>query len=352
MIKIIFECEKKSEQHLKKLISQKATLNTKISEEIQICEAYENENLLEKEEFTKYIPKIYFYTISSSVEQTETCIKYSLPNTRLSSLWASIESSQKYFLLNQLMHIFKMQKKINLKIFSIGNTVLLYGPPGTGKTTLAKAIAQKISIRKYPLTFLHVKASSLVSKFYRESSKFIDSLFKEIRETSPAFILIDEIESLLSTRTIYNNSEPLDSMRIVNTFLVNLEDQNEKCIFFFTTNLIEKIDPAFLDRIDIKLEIKKPESKNVFNFLKNMINYLITIELIDYTTISDYETAEKLGQYIDDQSYRLFMISKKLEKESFRTIKKIIFFSLTSDPQKIGDFFDKFETKLENEEDD
>jgi hypothetical protein len=43
---------------------------------------------------------------------------------------------------------------VNPNIISINRVCLLYGPPGTGKTTLAKAIAQKMTIRmgeeRYP----------------------------------------------------------------------------------------------------------------------------------------------------------------------------------------------------------
>ena len=62
------------------------------------------------------------------------------------------------------------QKPAGVQISSWRN-LLLYGPPGTGKTLLAAATAGNLQA-----TFFNVKVSSLLSKYFGESTKLITAL--------------------------------------------------------------------------------------------------------------------------------------------------------------------------------
>lgn len=58
--------------------------------------------------------------------------------------------------------------------------------PGTGKTSLARALAQKISIRlasRYSrTTLLEINSHSLFSRWFSESGKLVQKLFNSVNE--------------------------------------------------------------------------------------------------------------------------------------------------------------------------
>ena len=134
--------------------------------------------------------------------------------------------------------------------------ILLYGPPGTGKSYLAKAVATEVKG-----TFFSVSSSDLMSKWQGEAEQNVKALFESARESKPAVIFLDEIDSVCSQRGGGNDSE--SSNRVKTEFLVQMQgvgSNNDGVLFLGATNLPWNIDEAMRRRFQKRIYIPLPDT--------------------------------------------------------------------------------------------
>ncbi len=136
--------------------------------------------------------------------------------------------------------------------------ILLYGPPGTGKTLLAAATSSCLEA-----TFLNVAISSILSKYFGESSKLISSLCAEARRLAPSIVYIDEIEALSTQRS---GDETGAERRVISSLLTELDGLAGKSdkryvLTIAATNLPWLLDKAILSRFEKKIFVPLPDEE-------------------------------------------------------------------------------------------
>ncbi len=135
-------------------------------------------------------------------------------------------------------------------------TILLYGPPGTGKTLLSSATSNVLEATLY-----NVAISSVLSKYFGESSKLISGLYAEARRSAPSIVYFDEIEALSMQRS---GDEIGAERRVISSLLTELDGlvgkNNSKYVLTIAaTNLPWLLDKAILSRFEKKIFVPLPD---------------------------------------------------------------------------------------------
>jgi len=143
--------------------------------------------------------------------------------------------------------------------------ILLFGPPGTGKTLLASACAGSLDA-----TFFNVKASSVTSKYFGESSKIISALYEVARELHPSIVFIDEIDALTMKR---GEGISEASRRMLSTLLTELDGFQDKgsdrlVLTLAATNTPWDLDEAVLSRFPRRIYIPLPDKEAAKEIIK------------------------------------------------------------------------------------
>jgi cell division protease FtsH len=134
--------------------------------------------------------------------------------------------------------------------------MIFWGPPGTGKTLFAKAMATALGA-----AVTVVSGPELKSKWVGESEYNLRAVFARARQSAPAVIVFDELDSFAGARGRGDGGSGVEHS-MVNQLLTEMDGfRQEELVFVVgTTNLIEALDPALLrpGRFEFALHIPYP----------------------------------------------------------------------------------------------
>jgi cell division protease FtsH len=170
--------------------------------------------------------------------------------------------------------------------------MIFWGPPGTGKTLFAKGLATALGA-----AITIVSGPELKSKWVGESEENLRQIFQRARQSAPALIVFDEIDSFATARGTYQGAGVEHSM--VNQLLTEMDGfHREELVFIVgTTNLVEALDPALLrpGRFEFHLYIPYPDADDRRAILKiydQKMNLQMTSEALEHAVRSSADLVE------------------------------------------------------------
>ena len=133
--------------------------------------------------------------------------------------------------------------------------VILTGVPGCGKTMAAKVVASE-----WKMNFRRIEVNDVTSRFVGGSEEKMATILKELEDAAPVVCFVDEAEKLFAqvrTGDLYTAG---DSGRDgTESLLLQFMEENESGVFFiFTSNDLDKMSPALVDRFDERFFIDLP----------------------------------------------------------------------------------------------
>ena len=145
--------------------------------------------------------------------------------------------------------------------------VLLVGPPGTGKTLLARAVAGEADA-----PFFSVSGSDFMEMFVGVGASRVRDMFSEAKETSPAIIFIDELDSIGRKRGAGMGGGHDEREQTLNQLLSELDgfEENQGVVVIAATNRPDILDSALTrpGRFDRQITVDLPTKKARTEILK------------------------------------------------------------------------------------
>ncbi len=145
--------------------------------------------------------------------------------------------------------------------------VLLVGPPGTGKTLLARAVAGEADA-----PFFSVSGSDFMEMFVGVGASRVRDMFSEAKETSPAIIFIDELDSIGRQRGAGLGGGHDEREQTLNQLLSELDgfEENEGVVVMAATNRPDILDSALTrpGRFDRQITVDLPTQQARYEILE------------------------------------------------------------------------------------
>jgi len=171
--------------------------------------------------------------------------------------------------------------------------LLLVGPSGTGKTLTAAALAGELHV---PLFV--VRLDALITKFMGETAAKLRQVFDAVSATRGVY-LFDEFDAIGSQRGLTNDVGEI--RRILNSFLLMIEQDESDSVVVAATNHPEILDEALFRRFDDVIEYHVPSGNEIEALLKlRLAGFLATESLDELVVAAEGLSHAQITNAIDD----------------------------------------------------
>jgi len=159
----------------------------------------------------------------------------------------------------RMLHEQRQRQALSEQGFAPAHRLLLEGPPGTGKTMTAAVIAHELA-----LPLLTIRLDSLLSKYLGETASKLRAVF-DAAASQRAVYLFDEFDALGGHRS---GNDVGEARRILNSFLIFLEQANAESIVVAATNHRSILDHALFRRFDVAIRYELPDGAQAVEVMK------------------------------------------------------------------------------------
>jgi len=131
-----------------------------------------------------------------------------------------------------------------------GLNIMFSGPSKSGKTMATEVIANELK-----LDLFKINLSMVVTKYIGETEKNLNKIFKDAEDAN-AILFFDEADALFGKRSEVKDAHDRYANIEVNYLLQKMEEHEG--IVILATNSREKVDQAFLKRMNFIVEFPSP----------------------------------------------------------------------------------------------
>jgi SpoVK/Ycf46/Vps4 family AAA+-type ATPase len=198
------------------------------------------------------------------------------PDVRLADMTLSTDTRQR---LDRVLHEQRQRGRIEAHGFAPIHRLLLVGPPGTGKSMTASVLATELS-----LPLFTIRLDALISKYMGETSTKLRTIFDATARTRAVY-LFDEFDALGAQRTAGNDVG--EARRILNTFLLFLDDTQPESLVVAATNHPGLLDTALFRRFDAVVAYALPSSVEAVDVLRRRLAAMDT-SAVSWEEVADH----------------------------------------------------------------